>query len=347
MKRRLAICLLFALTASMAHAQVPLQWPATTRGEQSRPEQPATSTLLPVLNRETGRFEAFLLVEPEAMQPATGLNLLPTPLSRSIIAGSRTLGSDSMHPARLSGSVRLEPGNNLAVLCDGPASLISSLGGLSQHCLLAALDQHPDPLARYSPALSANLSLDKGPVRVDLGIRAQRQGFNRAVLGAAPRGYALLGGTTNSNNVWWNRPLLNGYLSGLTLDQIDIGGQVYLPMGEQGWLSIGGSVARARLIANTNALFRGGDWTRNAFTLSGGFGAFSGALTGHSTQSSNGLRWQGLDLGVSWSTPWSGRLSIGADNILSSGDSNTGLSEVGLPDEPKGRTPYVRYQQDL
>src|SRR3546814_5354690 len=84
----------------------------------------------------------------------------------------------------------------------------------------------------------------------------------------------MLGGTTNSNNVWCNRPLLNGYLSGLTLDQIDIGGQAYLPMGEQGWLSIGGSVARARLIANTNALFRSGDWTRSAFTLSGGFGAF-------------------------------------------------------------------------
>src|SRR3546814_18100807 len=63
------------------------------------------------------------------------------------------------------------------LLCDGPASLISSLGGLSQHCLLASLDQHPDPMARYSPVLSANLSLDNGPVRVDLGISAQRQGF--------------------------------------------------------------------------------------------------------------------------------------------------------------------------
>src|SRR3546814_7948094 len=80
------------------------------------------------------------------------------------------------------------------LLCDGPASLISSLGGLSQHCLLASLDQHPDPMARYSPVLSANLSLDNGPVRVDLGISAQRQGFNRAVLGAAPRGYTLLDG---------------------------------------------------------------------------------------------------------------------------------------------------------
>ncbi|PIX60279.1 MAG: hypothetical protein COZ47_08090 [Lysobacterales bacterium CG_4_10_14_3_um_filter_64_11] len=341
MNCRLAISLLLALTASVAHAQVPLQWPATTR-----PEQPVESTVLPVLNRETGKFEAFLLVEPASAQSPNGLSLLSAPLSRSLIPGSPLLASDLQRPTRLRGNVRLEPGNNLAVLCDGPASLITSLGGLSQHCLLASLDQHPDPLARYSPALRAELSLDNGPIRVNLGIGAQRQGFSRAVLGAAPRGYAVLAGTSN-NSVWWNRPLLNGYLSGLTLEQIDIGGQAYLPLGEQGWLAIGGSVARARLIANTNALFRSGNWTRNAITVGGGYGAFSGALTGHSTQSDNGLRWQGLDLGVSWLTPWSGRLSIGADNILSSGDSKVGLGEIGLPDEPKGRTPYVRYQQDL
>ncbi|PKM08610.1 MAG: hypothetical protein CVV14_03235 [Gammaproteobacteria bacterium HGW-Gammaproteobacteria-4] len=346
MIRRLAVSLLLALVAGVAHAQVPLKWPATTRPEQPS-EQPVESTLLPVLNRETGKFEAFLLVEPANLQAAHGLNLLPTPLSHPVVSGSRILGANSPHMARLRGNVRLEPGNNLAVLCDGPASLINSLGGLSQHCLLASLDQHPDPLARYSPALRANVALDSGPVRVDLGIGAQRQSLSRAVLGAAPRGYTILGGAANSNNVWWNRPLLSGYLSGLTLDQIDFGGQAYLPLGEQGWLSIGGSVARARLIANTNALFRSGDWTRSAFTLGGGYGAFSGALTGHSTQSDNGLRWQGVDIGVSWMTPWSGRLSIGADNILSSGDSNTGLGEIGLPDEPKGRTPYVRYQQDL
>jgi len=342
MIRRLAISLLFALAASMAYAQVPLKWPATTQ-----PEQPVETTLLPVLNRETGKFEAFLLVEPANMQTANGLNLLPTPLSHSVITGSRLLASDSQYLNRLRGNVRLEPGNNLAVLCDGPASLINSLGGLSQHCLLASLDQHPDPLARYSPTLRTNVAFDSGPVRVDLGIGAQRQSLSRAVLGAAPRGYTILGGAANSNNVWWNRPLLNGYLSGLTLDQIDVGGQAYLPLGEQGWLSIGGSVARARLIANTNTLFRSGDWTRSAVTLGGGYGAFSGAVTGHSMQSDNGLRWQGVDIGVSWLTPWSGRLSIGADNILSGGDSNIGLGEIGLPDEPKGRTPYVRYQQDL
>lgn len=347
MKRRLAsspiaISLLFVLAASMAHAQVPLKWPATTR-----PEQPVESTVLPVLNRETGKFEAFLLVEPAGAQAGNGLGLLPTPLSRPIVAGSLFLATDRQHPTRLRGSVRLEPGNNLAVLCDGPASLISSLGGLSQHCLLASLDQRPDPLARYSPALRASVALDNGPFRVDLGIGVQRQSLSRAVLGSAPQGYTILGSASEAGNTGWNRALLNGYLSGLTLDQIDIGGQAYLPVGEQGWLSIGGSLARARLIANTNALFRNGGWTRSALTLGGGYGAFTGALTGHSTQSDSGLRQQGLDIGVSWLTPWSGRLSIGADNILSSGDNNVGIGEVGLPDEPKGRTPYVRYQQDL
>src|SRR3546814_12030477 len=122
MKRRLAICLLLALAASMAHAQVPLKWPATTRGEQSRPEQPTTSTLLPVLNREPGRLAAFWLVEPEAMQPATGLYPLPNTLSTSIISGSRTLGSARMHPARIRAHRPTETAPDTPSLYEGPAS---------------------------------------------------------------------------------------------------------------------------------------------------------------------------------------------------------------------------------
>lgn len=60
--------------------------------------------------------------------------------------------------------------------------------------------------------------------------------------------------------------------------------------------------------------------------------------------------WAGLDLGVSWRTPWAGTLSVGAHNLISRGtppdlgetpDAN--VSE----DNVFSRTPYVRYEQDF
>ena len=53
--------------------------------------------------------------------------------------------------------------------------------------------------------------------------------------------------------------------------------------------------------------------------------------------------WKGLGLGLTWRTPWSGQLSVGADNVVTSGK-NPFLA-AGQDDE--GTVPYVRYQQDL
>ena len=57
----------------------------------------------------------------------------------------------------------------------------------------------------------------------------------------------------------------------------------------------------------------------------------------------------GLDLGVSWRTPWQGELIFGAQNVL---NKTPDTSQWPLPDlpaieAPGGRIPYVRYKQDL
>jgi len=82
------------------------------------------------------------------------------------------------------------------------------------------------------------------------------------------------------------------------------------------------------------------------------YGAFSGNVTGHllgpADSFNAGSRWAGLDIGFSWRTPWQGQLSVGTQNLWSSGVlpnvSEPGSHEV---DSNQARIPYVQYHQDL
>ncbi len=60
--------------------------------------------------------------------------------------------------------------------------------------------------------------------------------------------------------------------------------------------------------------------------------------------------WGGMDLGVSWRTPWSGVISLGARNLVTSGEppqlGDTPRAEITESDA-FSRTPYVRYEQDF
>jgi hypothetical protein len=56
-------------------------------------------------------------------------------------------------------------------------------------------------------------------------------------------------------------------------------------------------------------------------------------------------KWEGLSLGLSWRTPWSGQVSVGADNLVTRGK-NPFSPRTNEGDE-EGAVPYVRYEQDL
>lgn len=81
-------------------------------------------------------------------------------------------------------------------------------------------------------------------------------------------------------------------------------------------------------------------------------GAFTGRVTGRMVRPNalGGLDqpWSGLDIGISWRTPWRGELSFGARNLISRGteprlaDPTTAELEQAVT-----RTPYVQYKQDL
>lgn len=78
-------------------------------------------------------------------------------------------------------------------------------------------------------------------------------------------------------------------------------------------------------------------------------GTLSGSVIGRvlSRETKNGappIRSQGIDLGVTWKTPWRGALTVGAENIVSRTKDAESASKV---DSSVDRTPYVRYEQDL
>jgi hypothetical protein len=80
-------------------------------------------------------------------------------------------------------------------------------------------------------------------------------------------------------------------------------------------------------------------------------GAFSGAITGRVVRAENdpnARSWTGLDLGISWRTPWSAEISFGAENLIGRGNSALLPAPPDAANsENAARTPYVRYRQDL
>lgn len=89
-----------------------------------------------------------------------------------------------------------------------------------------------------------------------------------------------------------------------------------------------------------------------AVTFGMRYGAFSGNVTGHllgpaDTFNPN-ARWSGLDIGISWRTPWQGQLSFGTQNLWSSGNMpNLAEPNAREGDPNQARVPYVQYHQDL
>jgi hypothetical protein len=86
------------------------------------------------------------------------------------------------------------------------------------------------------------------------------------------------------------------------------------------------------------------------------YGAFGGRLTGHVVSPADSFtnqpaaRVTGLDLGISWRTPWSGMLRVGAQNLWSSGSLLPYLNNGPVSRElesSQARVPYVQYHQDL
>lgn len=77
-------------------------------------------------------------------------------------------------------------------------------------------------------------------------------------------------------------------------------------------------------------------------------GSLRGSIVGHvisvdDPAVTGAKRWSGLDLGVSWRTPWRGEVSVGAQNVWSAPLDTSARDN----DSAQARMPYVQYRQDL
>ncbi len=291
-----------------------------------------TTTALPIIRNN--QVEGFLLIESDATAGAR--SSLDRILGRS---NAPAVGAGFAVPLdngrRLAASLTLESNPTLGLLCEG-TSVSRSFGALAQHCMLANLSPNPAaPLALSQPGLRAEARLegDRSAVSASLGM-------NRFDLDSP----AALPGTTSAIG---NTDLMLS-LNGAEVAQEDIGLLGELRVGQSGWVSIGGTLARARIVS-ANQLPGGlpPQWNSGSLSLSAGHGNFGGEIVGRVIEiPGSTVRYSNVGVGVTWRAPWRARLSVGAENLMSSGRNPFAPSSDDDDDE-SARVPYIRYEQDL
>ena len=118
-----------------------------------------------------------------------------------------------------------------------------------------------------------------------------------------------------------------------------------------GALSVTGSVGEALLRSQVSPQ-SDLDRSQAVLALALSRGAFSGGVVGRVVNDvqpgANSANWTGLDVGMSWRTPWRGELSFGARNLVTSGDQPLLPDPAIAPrDDRRERTPYIEYRQDF
>ena len=235
--------------------------------------------------------------------------LLLEPASEANI-GARLRFSESA----LDATFGLSAGDSLGLLCDRKAGISTAIGNLANHCMLAALGD--DGVG--------------GSRRASLGLGLSRPG--------SKVGFTL--GKAEDTLPAWLSP--NGRSR---VEQTDLTVFGKKNIGREGFVTIGGTVAKARLVPAADAPVLADRWNARSLSVGGGVGAFSGNIVGRVVDvPGQQSQWQGLGLGLSWRTPWSGQLTVGADNIVTRGKNPFSMPADA---EDKGAVPYVRYEQDL
>ncbi len=324
MSIRLASIVLIALMAAPLHAQSA----TPARAKQAEVVTSADTTVLPVWNDRSSKVEALLLLDPANNDGSFG-GLAPRS-SNVFGAGARIKTGAGVFQAGLG----TDSSSGMALLCNARNGLMT-LGSLADRCLLASLDApSQDPL---NPSFK--------PVQ---RVRAQAR-FER------PESlFELSASSTDfqSTATDWLSPSA-GLLPGMSIlgghfSEQDISARGRLNLGNTGWVSIGGTLAHARLVPTDGSAGADGQrWNTTSVGVAAGKGKLSGevigrvvALPGQSTTANT------LGVGVSWMTPWKGKLTIGAEHT-------NGANALTLPVESKdpgkndGTVPYVRYHQDL
>lgn len=239
------------------------------------------------------------------------LVLEPTAENRSAGARWRFGGSS------LDAAFGLEAGDSLALLCNQRSGVFSAVSGLANNCQLASLGEH------------------EGSGRASATAAFSRAGGGFGV---------TLGQGTDSLPAWLTRSGAHaGGSSDIDFNDLTVFAQKNI--GDAAYVTIAGTVAKATVIPFTEAPADINDrWSSKSLAVGGGYGAFSANVIGRVIETPGQPRFEGVGLGVTWRTPWSGQLTLGAENVLTRG--RNPFSPAGET-EDEGAVPYVRYEQDL
>ena len=236
--------------------------------------------------------------------------LVLEPAQQSQATGRRRFGNNM-----LDATYGLEASDSLAVLCNGKGNFSSGLGQLPNNCLLATLGER----------------LEQPEQRITAGAAFSRNG-NR--IGA-------LAGSGRDALPAWLTP--GAPRAKVDVKDLTVFAQKNLP--NQGFVSIAGTVAKARLVPASEAAPALADrWSSKSLTVGGGLGAFGASVVGHVLDTPGQPAFSGLGVGLTWRTPWSGQLTVGADNVVTRGKNPFSASSL---EDGEGTVPYVRYEQDL
>jgi len=238
--------------------------------------------------------------------------LVLEPASASGTGGRFRFGSNS-----LDATFGLDAGDSLALLCDRKSGIASAIGNLANNCLLASLDTDGSPKRN-----AATSPFTRSGTRVGVGF-----GNGRDTLPA------------------WLTPTAGP--TKVDVSDLTVFARKTLP--REGYVSIAGTVAKARLVPYLDAQASGllpTQFTTKSLSLTGGIGTFGANILGHVNDTPGQEKWEALGIGLTWRTPWSGQLSVGADNVITRGKNPFSFnSDGGQADD--GAMPYIRYEQDL
>ncbi|WEN14916.1 hypothetical protein PY254_17050 [Rhodanobacter sp. AS-Z3] len=272
-----------------------------------------------------------LLAQPAAPQASSGTGTL-TPLWRSADGHLFSLMTDRSSAAEAMG--RHEP---LALRVVDGSSLTSTgvqygLGPrLQAHAEVSELSWAHSGQRVHGSEVGATYATGRYSVGVSVGTSTTPNARN-----VLPR---VLPGAT---------PGVNGLTSFDSSAQLNASGRLALD-GKTG-IDLGASVGRIHLLPGN--LLGVDTLDQKALSFGVDHGPLSGVLTGRTMQPQMAIpgdlnadrRWNSIDLGVTWRLPWSGSLSVGAQNLWSSG---TAVNTPAGPEPDQSRTPYVQYHQDL
>ncbi len=210
----------------------------------------------------------------------------------------------------------LSSGDSLGLLCSSTRG--TSISGLASQCMLASLGDDDDGLSRR---FSGTAAFNRGTGRVGLTAGSGREALPAWLAGGSRAGAARL-----------------------EQNDLTVFGQKNI--GREGFVSIGGTFAKARLVPIADAGPLLADrWDSRSLTLGAGYGNFSGNIIGRVVDvPGQPGKWEGLGVGITWRTPWSGQLTVGAENVISRGKNPFSPHNESNDD---GTVPYVRYEQDL